>query len=98
MKIVHQPERLGFYAYSEDGRRIGEIEYEFDKNDDKRVHATHTYVDPEFEGQGIGGKLLKELVSWAEREGCTVVPVCSFVKAAFGKDPEKYRKVMVMPG
>lgn len=61
MKIIHKPEYMGFYAYSEDGGRVGEIEYEFDKKDDKRIYAIHTLVEPEFEGKGVGGKLLKEL-------------------------------------
>jgi predicted GNAT family acetyltransferase len=52
------------------------------------VAFTHTEVPPEFEGQGIAGKLVEEGLTWAKAEGATVVPQCSYVVGYIRRHPE----------
>ncbi|WP_433248320.1 GNAT family N-acetyltransferase [Streptosporangium sp. CA-135522] len=42
---------------------------------------THTEVDPEFEGKGVGGALVRTALDAARAEDVKIVPSCSFVKA-----------------
>jgi predicted GNAT family acetyltransferase len=39
----------------------------------------HTEVPTEFEGQGIGSKLVRAGIEFAREQGLTVVPLCRFV-------------------
>lgn len=90
MKIVHHPEAGMFEALSDDGIRIGTIRYEADGGD---LRATSTWTDPRHRGQGVAGKLLDALVEKARADKVKIVPICSYVVAAFQKAPEKYRDV-----
>ncbi len=96
MTIAHDAEAHTFVAYAEDGGRMGEIEYS--PRGDGIIAATHTLVDKAHRGKGVAGALLRALTEWAEAEGGTIVPVCSFVMDAFEREPERYRKVMQKQG
>ncbi len=96
MAIVHEAEKRRFAAYAEDGREMGEIVYE--PRGDGGIAATHTRVGGEYRGRGVAGKLLGALAGWAEAEGVTIEPVCSYVEDAFAREPERYRKVMQEKG
>jgi len=50
--------------------------------------AEHTLVPPELGGRGIAGQLVDALIADARAGNFKVVPVCSYVAAAFGKHPE----------
>ena len=50
--------------------------------------ANHTYVPPEARGKGIAGALVDALVSDAREQGFKIVPQCSYVEAAFRRQPE----------
>jgi uncharacterized protein len=51
---------------------------------------THTEVDDEHEGQGIGSALVKALLG-AEREaGRKIVPLCPFVDGYIRRHPDEY--------
>ena len=49
---------------------------------------THTEVDPAFEGQGLGGVLVKAALTDVRASGRRVVPVCPFVAAYLKRHPE----------
>jgi len=46
-----------------------------------RLVFTHTIVEPELEGRGIGSRLVREELDDARRRGLKVTPVCPFVRA-----------------
>lgn len=50
--------------------------------------AEHTIVPPEIGGRGVAGRLVEALVADARAEGFRIVPVCSYVVAAFERHPE----------
>lgn len=46
-----------------------------------RLIFTHTEVPVEWEGQGIGSKLVREALDDVRARGLQVMPLCPFVKA-----------------
>lgn len=84
--IQHQENGAkGAFYVETDGRRLAEMSYS--RTHPTRVIVDHTEVDASLGGQGVGRKLLDALVQWARATGAQVVPLCSFAKAQFDKDP-----------
>ena len=52
------------------------------------VVFTHTEIDPEAEGSGLGGKLVRAALDDVRGKGATVVPQCSFVRGWIERHPE----------
>lgn len=53
----------------------------------------HTEVSDKLRGQGIGGKLLNEMVAYARKNRLKVVPLCPYVRAQFEKHPDQYADI-----
>ena len=51
------------------------------------VDIVHTEVPPEYQGQGLAGKLATAALDWARAAGHKVLPSCSYVKSFIGKHP-----------
>lgn len=49
---------------------------------------THTIVDPEYGGQGLGGRIARHVLDEAVGRGDRIVPVCTFIQAYVKKHPE----------
>ncbi|ENX12310.1 hypothetical protein F895_03237 [Acinetobacter sp. CIP 64.2] len=47
----------------------------------------HTDVNVDFRGQGVGRKLLDELIAFVREREVKVIPLCPFAKSVFDKDP-----------
>jgi predicted GNAT family acetyltransferase len=67
-----------------DGRRAGYIAYRRRPN---AIALIHTEVEPEFEGRGLGGTLIREALSRARAEGVEVLPFCPFVREYIERHP-----------
>lgn len=52
------------------------------------IAVDHTVVDPSLGGKGVGTKLFETSIDFAKEEQVKIVPVCSFIKAKFDKNPE----------
>ena len=52
------------------------------------VVFTHTEIDEEFGGQGIGGRLARAALDDVRARGLTAVPRCPFIKDWIDKHPE----------
>jgi predicted GNAT family acetyltransferase len=62
--------RAGFAAYRDRaGRRV----------------FTHTEIDPRFEGQGLGSRLVRAALDDVRSRGMTILPLCPFVRAWLDK-------------
>ncbi|MEU5404279.1 GNAT family N-acetyltransferase [Streptomyces sp. NPDC005963] len=62
-----------------DGDRVaGRIAYFTLAGAPAALVAVHTVVEPEFEGRGIAGALVREFYGIAAREGVPVVPLCPY--------------------
>ena len=54
---------------------LGKIVFELDGN---LLSILHTYAYQS--GRGIGTQLMHEATQWAQLQGYTIIPVCSFAK------------------
>lgn len=89
VEIVQNPETHRFEAVTADGTVAGYLVYELTGTGlfNKTLAIPSTNVRPEFEGQGIAGRLASEAFSWARKLGATVDPVCPFIKAYIDRNP-----------
>ena len=79
------PERERFEARDESGALAGVVTYQLTGN---IIAYTHTEVDPQFEGRGVGSMLARAVMDDARARGRTVVPICPFLAEWLGKHPE----------
>ena len=83
--VRDNPDRSRLEAVLPDGRVAGYAHY----RPGESAHVfDHTVVADEFEGQGIGGRLVDGVVAHAREHGLRVVPECSFVRAHLTRHPE----------
>lgn len=52
------------------------------------VELIHTEVPEEFEGQGIGSKLVRETFEFLQEENLRMIPTCRFVAVYLQRHPE----------
>ncbi len=52
------------------------------------ITFTHTEVDPRFEGQGLGGRLVSAALDATRAEGLSVIPLCPFVREYISRHPQ----------
>lgn len=87
MNINHIDEgKSGYFIAAENSVEIGRITYVM--TGDTKLVIDHTEVNPTFEGNGIGRKLVFAVVDYARENDLKVLPVCVFAKALFDKTPE----------
>jgi predicted GNAT family acetyltransferase len=58
--------------------KVAFVSYEIS---DGSINLFHTEVPPEFEGEGIGGELVKTAIEYARAQGLSVIPTCPFAAA-----------------
>jgi predicted GNAT family acetyltransferase len=68
-----------------DGQVAGFSEY---RRGEGVIESTHTVIEDAYEGQGLGGTLVREALDEARREGLQVVATCPFVKDYIERHPE----------
>ena len=73
------------YELLVDGKPAGEILYRLRPD---AVVLVHTEVAPEFEGQGLGSKLVAGALADIRARGLRPVAVCPFVRAYLQRHPE----------
>ena len=61
----------------QDGKDVGYLTYSIS---DKVMDIRHTVVDPVVRGQGLGRILVDSAISYAENEGLTIIPSCSYAE------------------
>jgi predicted GNAT family acetyltransferase len=76
----------GVFKAVEEGIEVGEMTYIWRSGN--KILINHTEVDPEYEGQGIGRKMVFHAVDFARKNGVKIIPVCPFVVALFERLPE----------
>lgn len=69
-----------------DGRRAGYAAY---RRHPEAIAYTHTEIEPEFEGRGLGGKLVRAALDRARAEGVAVLPYCPFVREYIEHHPDQ---------
>ena len=84
MTVRDNPE-LRRYEAIVDGKLAGSILYR--EREDELV-LVHTEVEEEFEGQGIGSRLVAATLDDIRARGLRMRPFCPFVKAYVERHPE----------
>ena len=84
MELIHQENRI--YAENDAGKVIAEVT--FPQENDSTVCLDHTFVDNSLRGQGVAGKLVKEVVDYAQKSGKKIRPQCSYAADWFNKHSE----------
>lgn len=88
LTVVDNPSESRFEARATDGGVVGFVSYDADAGGPGVVVVTHTVVEPEVEGQGIGGQLARGALDLIRANGSTVVPLCTFLAAYLRRHPE----------
>lgn len=87
MNINHIEEgKTGYFFAAEDSVEVGRITYVM--AGDTKLVIEHTEVNPTYEGNGIGRKLVFAVVDHAREHQLKILPVCVFARALFDKIPE----------
>jgi predicted GNAT family acetyltransferase len=74
------------YEARVDEKLAGFAEYELDEG---RIVFTHTVVEDEYEGQGVGSALARQALDDVRADGALrVVPRCRFIKGWIEKHPD----------
>lgn len=91
--IQDNPDENRFEAHV-DGKLAGIADYMIAN---RLIVFTHTEVDQEFEGQGVGSALVKEALDAVRAEGSReVMPLCPFVKVWIQRHPD-YQGLVYAP-
>lgn len=75
-----------FFVGEEESSPKAEIT--FKQTADNQLVVDHTYVSDELRGQGMAGKLVDRVVTYARDGGMKIVPECPYVKDKMDKTPE----------
>lgn len=82
--------KKGAFVIEEAGERLAEMEISIS---DGNLIVYHTEVAEKLKGQGIGGKLLAEMVGYARKNNLKVVPLCPYVHGQFKRHPHEYNDI-----
>ena len=78
--------RKGYFEAIEDGKEAGKMTYTW--AGDSKFIIDHTEVSPEFNGKGVGKKLVMAAVDYARANNLKIIPLCPFAKSVFDKVEE----------
>jgi len=78
--------RKGYFEAVEDGKEAGKMTYTW--AGDSKFIIDHTEVSPDFNGKGVGKKLVLAAVDYARANNVKIIPLCPFVKSVFDKVEE----------
>jgi len=83
-QVIDNPDRHRFEIRVE-GELAGAAYY---TATDAEIVFTHTEVEPQFEGKGVGSRLAAGALTRAKETGRRIVPQCPFIAAYLKKHPE----------
>ncbi len=82
---VHDAPDAERYEIRDGDRLLGLAAYQ---RHGEQVVFTHTEIDPDAEGSGLGGTLVRGALDDVRQKGGRVVPRCSFVRGWIERHPE----------
>jgi len=80
---IRERENKGFAIAHEDGKKAGLMSYSIPASD--FIIIDHTEVEQEYNGKGVGKKLLYKIVEMAREKNLKILPLCPFANAMFKK-------------
>jgi len=82
---VTRNDELGRFEATVDGELAGYAEFTAGEG---RIDFTHTNVDDEFEGHGVGSTLVGEALDQVRAAGLDVIATCPFVRSYIERHEE----------
>ncbi len=86
--VQDAPDRNRWEARLGDGPDAPVVGYAAYRREGDRITFTHTVVEPEREGEGIGSALARAALDDARSAGLRVVPQCPFVADWIARHPD----------
>ena len=87
MEIIQEKgTKEGAFLTTEGNRIIGEMTYIWPGNN--HFIITHTEVIDQYQGQGVGKKMVEKAVEFARESSCTIFPACPYAQYIFDRNPE----------
>jgi uncharacterized protein len=80
----------GAFIIEENTEQLAEMTFRI--TGDKMV-IFHTEASPKLKGQGVGKKLVEEMLIYVRANNLKVIPLCPFVHGLFQRHPEEYADV-----
>lgn len=77
LRVVDNPKELRYELWL-GATRAGFIQY---RSEPGVILLVHTEVDPAFEGQGLGARLVSAALDDLRARGLKLIPLCPFVRA-----------------
>lgn len=84
--------KKGKFYVEIDGEQKAEMIYSYAGYD--KIIIEHTEVSEKLKGQGIGYKLIEEIVSFIRKNNLKAIPLCPFANAVFKKKKDEYKDVL----
>ncbi|MCP2025698.1 putative GNAT family acetyltransferase [Flavobacterium sp. HSC-32F16] len=78
--------KKGYFEAVENGKEAGKMTYTW--AGDSKFIIDHTEVSPDFNGKGVGKKLVLASVDYARANNVKIIPLCPFAKSVFDKVEE----------
>jgi predicted GNAT family acetyltransferase len=75
----------GEFFVEREGRRVAELTY---SSNGSAMVVGHTWVDPTLRGGRLAPDLVEAAAQYARLGGRKIVPVCSYVRAVFGRSAQ----------
>ncbi|MFH6944898.1 GNAT family N-acetyltransferase [Flavobacterium sp. FlaQc-50] len=75
--------RKGYFEVVEDGKQAGKMTYSW--AGDTKFIIDHTEVNEEFNGKGVGKKMVMAAVEYARANDLKIIPLCPFAKSVFDR-------------
>ncbi|WP_303317176.1 GNAT family N-acetyltransferase [Flavivirga abyssicola] len=80
---LKEREGKGFSIAKENSKKVGVMTYSIPDSD--FIIIDHTEVEPEFNGKGVGKKMLYKIVEMTREKNLKIIPLCPFANAMFKK-------------
>lgn len=78
---IRERENKGFAIARENEKKAGLMSYSIPGSD--FIIIDHTEVEPEYNGKGIGKKLLCKIVEMAREKNLKILPLCPYANTMF---------------
>jgi uncharacterized protein len=79
MRVIRNDDRRRYEVWKGDELGGFSAYREVDRDGESLTVFTHTEIDPAFEGEGMGSRLVRDALDDVVRRGRLIVPLCPFV-------------------
>ncbi|WP_192348585.1 GNAT family N-acetyltransferase [Algoriphagus sp. Y33] len=84
--LVKEEGAKGSATAQENGKSIGTMTYSIAGKE--LIIIDSTYVEPEYNGKGVGKQILYKIVEMAREKNIKIIPLCPFATAMFRKSDD----------